>query len=139
MYKAYVPPSHESLNSASLSLQRPSDREEIAPHGLWCASQQVIAKPEVSNCFFYFKQVLLSYFYQVKTVEILPTYEFVILACDGLFDVFTNQEAVNFVRRQLCIYGNISKVAEALVNKAIERGSQDNISVLICCLNQLNN
>lgn len=61
------------------------------------------------------------------------------MSTSGLWDVFTNQECVNWVRRKL--YSDegkdLASISEELVAKAIERGSSDNISVLICCLNQI--
>lgn len=104
------PTSSESL--------RPSQREE-GPEGLWCtASQQVISKPDI---------VEYSIGYQS---------EFVVMASDGLWDVVTPQESVNFVRRQLYDHGTIDRAAQELLAKALERGSTDNISILICCFNQ---
>jgi serine/threonine protein phosphatase PrpC len=55
----------------------------------------------------------------------------------GLWDVISNQECVNYVRRKLFKHGNIMKIAEGLIARAMERGSSDNISVVICCLNQV--
>lgn len=42
----------------------------------------------------------------------------------------------NCVRRQLWSHGNVNKAAKELVNAAMLKGSGDNISVLVCCLNQ---
>lgn len=59
------------------------------------------------------------------------------MASDGLWDVIKSQEAVNFVRRQLYEHSTIARAAQELLAKAIERGSSDNISVQIVCLNQI--
>ncbi len=64
------------------------------------------------------------------------SYEFVILASDGLWDVFENQAAVNFVRKRLVQIKDVEKVAEELVQKAMQRGTQDNTSVVIVAFNQ---
>jgi serine/threonine protein phosphatase PrpC len=37
---------------------------------------------------------------QIHQEGVVDGFEFVVLACDGVFDVLTNQEAVNFVRRR---------------------------------------
>jgi len=109
------PPEASSSINTSVS---PSQREEETD-GLWCkASQQVISKPDIVK-------------YSIKDES-----EFVVLASDGLWDVVTPQESVNFVRRQLYEHGTIDRAAQELLAKALERGSSDNISILICCFNQ---
>ena len=65
---------------------------------------------------------------------------FLLLACDGVFDVYTNEEAVAIV--QSCYRArqseqqsdlNISTmVARDLVERAIQNGSRDNITCLVC-------
>lgn len=53
---------------------------------------------------------------------------FMILATDGLWDVFSNAEAVRFIHTHL----NESDFgAKSLANEAFARGSLDNISVII--------
>jgi len=56
---------------------------------------------------------------------------FLILATDGLWDIFSNQEAVDFVRTSLLRKKYLDKIAEELVEMAIELGSLDNITVVI--------
>ncbi len=62
--------------------------------------------------------------------------EFILIACDGLFDVFTSQEAVSFARERLIqLRGNPAAVAGALSAEAIQgRRSRDNVSILIIIL-----
>ena len=72
--------------------------------------------------------------------EIIPGKDkFIIMGCDGVWDVLSNQEAVDFVlftmdRLQitpgLCTRSN-KNIANLLGEYAIAKGSQDNISVLI--------
>lgn len=64
-----------------------------------------------------------------------PDDTFFIAACDGLWDVFDNQEAVDFVLNLLSNQTPPEKCAQLLVEKALELGSQDNISVIITFLN----
>lgn len=73
---------------------------------------------------------------QLIEFEIKASTEFVVMASDGLWDVVTAQECVNFVRRQLYEHGSIDRAAQEMLAKAMARGSSDNISILICCFNQ---
>lgn len=62
--------------------------------------------------------------------------KFLIMACDGLWDVLSNQEAVNFVidfifNKNLKTINKSKKVAKALAEYALRKGSTDNISVII--------
>ena len=67
-----------------------------------------------------------------------PQDKFLILACDGLWDVFSNQKAINFVLSKMKNMNiennnkrNRNNIAQMLANEAIEIGSTDNISVVI--------
>ena len=51
--------------------------------------------------------------------------QFMIIACDGLWDVMTNQEVVHFVLH------NKTQTAMKLARYAIKKGSTDNISVIV--------
>jgi len=72
----------------------------------------------------------------IRSQEITAYDEFVILACDGLWDVMTSQQAVNFVRRRLRESPDLQAATEALVAKAIELASVDNVSAIVVALNQ---
>ena len=88
--------------------------------GIWSKTQQVISKPDILE------------------FSVDATHEFVVIASDGLWDVFTSQECVNFVRWQLQEQdGDLTKTAEALVAAAFTRGTADNTSAVICALNQV--
>ncbi|MDP1719148.1 MAG: PP2C family protein-serine/threonine phosphatase, partial [bacterium] len=63
----------------------------------------------------------------IKTVEVSPGDKKLILACDGVWDVITDEEAAGLVRGE----SDPQKAAEILKNKAIENGSKDNISVIV--------
>lgn len=60
--------------------------------------------------------------------------DFLILACDGLWDVVKPDEAVEFVFQYLAEGGERSSVAQLLVNSAKSAGSNDNISVVVVFL-----
>lgn len=57
--------------------------------------------------------------------------DFVIVACDGLFDVLSNQQVVDLVYEWK---GNKEDVAKHLCKEAIARGSADNITVIVSWL-----
>jgi len=72
--------------------------------------------------------------------------EFVLLASDGLWDVMTSQEAVDFVHDSLTnrstmnesasdIKSTRKRIARIIANEALERGSADNVCVLVVWLN----
>lgn len=59
---------------------------------------------------------------------------FVVLACDGLWDVMTDAEVVAFVGDRLGRGGAAGGTAKKLVRAALDRGSTDNISVMVVVL-----
>jgi serine/threonine protein phosphatase PrpC len=62
--------------------------------------------------------------------------EFLLLACDGLFDVFRSQDAITLARAELIAHrGEPAEVARILSDQAIRvRRSRDNVSILIIVL-----
>ncbi|KAF7029590.1 hypothetical protein CFC21_041291 [Triticum aestivum] len=74
----------------------------------------------------------------VSLVELGPDVEFVLVATDGLWDYIKSTEAVAFVRDQLCQHGDVQRACEALGEKALDRRSQDNISIVIADLGRTN-
>jgi len=56
---------------------------------------------------------------------------FMIMACDGLWDVVTNELAVSYVRRILSQDGSFENCSEKLVKLALKLGSLDNVSVIV--------
>lgn len=75
----------------------------------------------------------------VFNYEITNQDKFIILACDGLWDVLSNQEVVNFILIECYKDENrINKdtnIANKLATYAIKRGSQDNVSILVAFFN----
>lgn len=62
--------------------------------------------------------------------------KFIILACDGLWDVMENHEAVNFVLEKIKYGDARENIALQLAKRAIDKGSTDNVSVVIIKFNQ---
>lgn len=59
---------------------------------------------------------------------------FVIVGCDGLWDVISYQQAIDFVEEKHKGGLNAQKICEELVNEALNRGSTDNITALVITL-----
>ncbi len=60
--------------------------------------------------------------------------EFVVVACDGLWDVISDQETVDLVRewtKGMTDDEKKEKIADMLIQEALKRGSTDNISVIV--------
>jgi serine/threonine protein phosphatase PrpC len=69
---------------------------------------------------------------EVKEVTFGPTDDFVVLACDGLYDVMTNDEIVKYVADLLPAESNLDKICEKIVDHAIkERNTRDNVSAIV--------
>lgn len=67
----------------------------------------------------------------IKIWNISNKTEFIVLACDGLWDVLSNACVANFVRKRLLRGKSPQKVCEHLVKYAYTKGSKDNISAII--------
>lgn len=62
--------------------------------------------------------------------------EFVVLASDGLWDVMTSQEVVDFVHNQdISSPIRRKQIAGKLAHEALRRQSEDNVCVLVVWLN----
>lgn len=107
----------------------------------------VSAEPEIASIvsFAIFQSTDLSTLLNLTTVFFLRSFfiqvlqhddEFLLLACDGLFDVFKSQDAITFARQELIAHrGEPAEVARILSDQAIRvRRSRDNVSILILVL-----
>jgi len=61
--------------------------------------------------------------------------QFVVMACDGVWDVMTSQQVVNFVRRQLATHGDVAAASRALLAKALDLNSIDNVTAVVIAVN----
>jgi serine/threonine protein phosphatase PrpC len=57
--------------------------------------------------------------------------EFVVLACDGVWDVMSGEQVVNYVRRRLLEHGDPQQAADELTQKALDLNSIDNVSAVV--------
>ncbi|CAA2979226.1 probable phosphatase 2C 49 [Olea europaea subsp. europaea] len=79
----------------------------------------LIAEPE-------FRQIVLS-----------ENDEFLIMGCDGIWDVMSSQQAVNLVRRGLRRHDDPEQCAKDLVMEALRCNTFDNLTVIIVCFTSL--
>jgi len=71
----------------------------------------------------------------INKVEIGPQHPFLIIACDGLWDKLTYQEAVDFVAKYKDAGKDPSETAQLLVKHSLDLGSFDNVTAIIVYLN----
>ena len=65
----------------------------------------------------------------------LNNIKYIVLACDGLWDVLSNQDVVNFINEELFINNDKKEnISKKLADYAIKKGSTDNISIVIIYL-----
>lgn len=57
--------------------------------------------------------------------------EFLVLACDGIWDVMSNQEVLDFVHKELQIREDRGQICDNLIEECFQRGSRDNMSVVL--------
>jgi len=59
------------------------------------------------------------------------TDEFMILACDGVWDVMTNEDLVEFVRSRLLVTNNLELICNQVIDTCLYKGSRDNMSIVL--------
>ncbi|KAF2303752.1 hypothetical protein GH714_023260 [Hevea brasiliensis] len=69
---------------------------------------------------------------ELMTTELTAEDEFLIIGCDGLWDVFS-QNAVDFARRRLQEHNDPLTCSKDLVDEALKRKSGDNLAVVVVC------
>ncbi|TXG63240.1 hypothetical protein EZV62_010234 [Acer yangbiense] len=63
--------------------------------------------------------------------------EFLIIGCDGIWDVMSSQHAVNLVHRGLRRHDDPDQCARDLVMEALRRNTFDNLTLIVVCLTSL--
>jgi len=109
--------SQDRIGNFSSSMDDSGDGDQVPQHRDLTAPL-VSAEPEIAS-------TILSH-----------SDEFLLLACDGLFDVFRSQDAIALARQELIAHrGEPAEVARILSDQAIRvRRSRDNVSILIIIL-----
>ncbi|KAH0774432.1 hypothetical protein KY290_011569 [Solanum tuberosum] len=70
---------------------------------------------------------------ELKLLTLTKEDEFLIIGSDGIWDVFRNQNAVDFARRRLQEHNNVKLCCKEIVDEAKKRGAIDNLTVVMVC------
>ncbi|XP_043538461.1 protein phosphatase 1B-like [Chiloscyllium plagiosum] len=70
---------------------------------------------------------------EVMVIERSQDDEFVILACDGIWDVMSNEELCAFVRSRLELTDDLEQICNLVADTCLYKGSRDNISIELVC------
>ena len=114
----------------------------ISHYGVWRVNGILAISRALGDYYLKVKNVLIST-PDVRKFEFgakndLP--DFAILASDGLWDTHSNEEAVKNVENTLKKSDSVLYAAKQLVKDAFDKGSSDNVSVLVINLkNMLHN
>ncbi|XP_050372663.1 probable protein phosphatase 2C 13 [Argentina anserina] len=74
----------------------------------------------------------------VQQIMLTEDDEFLILSCDGIWDVMSSQYAVSLVRRELRKHNDPQQCARELVKEALRLYASDNLTVIVVCLSSPN-
>ncbi|XP_010518408.1 PREDICTED: probable protein phosphatase 2C 49 [Camelina sativa] len=74
---------------------------------------------------------------EIKQINLTEEDEFLIIGCDGVWDVLTSQEAVSIVRRGLRRHDDPMRCARELVMEALRLNTFDNLTVVVVCLSSV--
>ncbi len=85
-----------------------------------------------------FKPAGLSARPEMVHVPITSLDEFLIMGSDGLWDVMSEVDAVRLAREELRVYGDASMASEKLVEAALKRHTDDNVTAIVVSLNPIN-
>ncbi|KAI9117690.1 hypothetical protein K1719_011856 [Acacia pycnantha] len=70
---------------------------------------------------------------ELKLTTLTKEDEFLIIASDGIWDVFSSQNAVDFARRRLQEHNDVKLCCKEMVEEALKRDSTDNLTVVMVC------
>ncbi|KAI9117176.1 hypothetical protein K1719_011342 [Acacia pycnantha] len=70
---------------------------------------------------------------ELKLTTLTQEDEFLIIASDGIWDVFSSQNAVDFARRRLREHNDVKRSCKEMVEEALKRDPTDNLTVVMVC------
>jgi len=101
--------------NGSLAVSRAlGDYEYKSTQNMPSIEQQVSPQPEIFNC-----------------ERDYDNDEFLVIACDGIWDVMSNQQVLEFVHKELTIREDRGQICDNLIEECFQRGSRDNMSVVL--------
>ncbi|KAJ3427009.1 hypothetical protein M0813_05142 [Anaeramoeba flamelloides] len=108
-----------------------SEQERIQKAGGFVFNNRVVGMIAITRSFgdHSMKEMIINTPYNSK-IELKESDSFLILACDGLWDVVDDQKAVDLVKDM----NDPLEMSKKLLNSALEGGSTDNISIMIIML-----
>jgi integrin-linked kinase-associated serine/threonine phosphatase 2C len=71
-----------------------------------------------------------------RSYQFGDAHRFLLVACDGLFDVFSYEEVVAFAQRKFDAGVKPNELAESLVDEALRLGSLDNVTCIVVYLHE---
>ncbi|KAF8357882.1 ppm-2, partial [Pristionchus pacificus] len=86
------------------------------------------------------EQMVTAYPDVIRMPLVPETHEFILLACDGIWDVMTNQEVVDFVRERVAIGKDAKTICEELLSRCLAPDCQmgglgcDNMTAVLVLL-----
>jgi len=57
--------------------------------------------------------------------------EFLVLACDGVWDVMTNEDICSFISDRMRVTDDLETIANEVIDTCLHKGSRDNMSIII--------
>ncbi|XP_071447361.1 protein phosphatase 1B-like isoform X1 [Hetaerina americana] len=57
--------------------------------------------------------------------------EFLVLACDGVWDVMSNTDLCDFIRSRLFLTDDLENITNQVIDTCLYKGSQDNMSIVL--------
>lgn len=68
---------------------------------------------------------------ELKLMTLTKDDEFLIIGSDGIWEMFTSQNAVDFARRRLQEHNDVKLCCKEIVEEAIKRGASDNLTLVM--------
>ncbi|KAF6147645.1 hypothetical protein GIB67_031636 [Kingdonia uniflora] len=70
---------------------------------------------------------------ELKLITLTKEDEFLIIGSDGIWEVFTSENGIDFARRRLQEHNDVKQCCREIVEEAKNRNASDNLTVVIVC------